>query len=74
MIIGECPYPECDGVHFIPVAPHCPAFSKEKCEVCGKDFWVLHSHVTPDAFTLEQFALRYHVDEDTKRITELVKA
>lgn len=70
MIIGDCPYEGCSGAHMIPCAPKCPAFSRQVCEECGRPFWLLHSRVDPKAFTEEEFAARYEVDEATKVITE----
>lgn len=70
MIFGDCPYDECDGSHAIPSAEHTPAFSKEKCETCGRDYWLYHSRLVPKAYTLEDFAAKYNVDEETRNITE----
>jgi hypothetical protein len=69
MIIGPCPY-ECGESHMIPCAPKCPAFSKETCEGCGKQYWLKHSRIAPEAYTLEEFAEKYAVDDATKKITD----
>jgi hypothetical protein len=67
MIIGPCPY--CDAPSMIPIAPKTPAFSKEECDNCGKEFWLLHSKWNPEKFTLEEFAEKYDVNEETRQIT-----
>lgn len=28
-----------------------PCFSKEICESCGKEYWLKHSRVNPEAYT-----------------------
>ena len=68
MIIGECPYEGCDGFHMIPIADKTPAFSKEKCETCGREYWLMHSRINPKAFTVEEFEKEYIVDDKTKTI------
>lgn len=72
MIIGDCPYEECGVPHMVPIAPKCPAFSKETCEGCGREYWILHSRILPEALTLEAFAMKYTVDEGTKQISTKV--
>lgn len=69
MIFGDCPYEDCDGTHAISSAEHTPAFSKEKCEKCGREYWMFHSRIVPEAYTLEAFANKYDVDEETRSIT-----
>lgn len=72
MIIGDCPYEDCDDNHWIPCAEKTPCFGKEVCETCGREYWMLHSRILPKAFTLEQFTEKYDVDETTKRITNKI--
>ena len=69
MIMGDCPYADCDGVHMISCAEKCPAFSHETCDDCGRTYWILHSRLLPEAFTEEEFAERYQLDEATRQIT-----
>jgi hypothetical protein len=71
MITGPCPYDGCTGVHMIPIAPKCPAFSKEICDECGREYWLYHSRVLPEVFTPEEFAKQFDVNEETKQITRL---
>ncbi len=70
MIIGDCPYDGCDDCHMVPCADECPAFSRETCDTCGRIYWLRHSRMLPEAFTEEQFAAKYRVDEETKVISE----
>jgi hypothetical protein len=66
MIIGECPYDDCDGSHMIAIAPQCPALSKHECETCGKEFWMYHSRIDPAAYTLKGFEETFWINEETK--------
>ena len=67
MIIGDCPYEGCDDTHWIAMGDMC-GFSKQTCDACGKDYWLKHSRVLPEAFTLEEFNEKYVVDEENKSI------
>lgn len=67
MIIGECPY--CDQIVTTECAEVCPAFSKETCPHCGKEYWLKHSRIDPKAYLLENVK----VDEETKQILEIVE-
>lgn len=69
MIFGDCPYDGCSGFHAIPCLA--PGWTKEKCETCGREFWLRHSRIDPEAYTLEGFAQKYAVDEIKKQIIEL---
>ena len=71
MIIGECPYEDCEGVSHIPCAERCPVFSREACESCGRTFWLLHSRVDPKAYTEQGFHEEYEVDFGTGRVKKL---
>jgi hypothetical protein len=68
MIIGQCPYEGCDGAHMIPIADKTPCFEKLVCEECHREYWLLHSRIDPQGFTLEEFAAEFDVDEKTKVI------
>lgn len=70
MIIGDCPYPDCQGRRMIPCARECPTFSKETCETCGRGFWLRHSRVDPKAHTEQDFHEEYEVDYEIGRITK----
>ena len=48
MIFGECPH--CDGFVINPIGP-APCWSKNTCEHCGKEYWLKHSRLDPEAFT-----------------------
>lgn len=65
MIIGECPYEDCHNVHMIPIADRCPAFSKETCDDCGREYWVIHSRINPEALTPAEFDARFVIEGNT---------
>jgi hypothetical protein len=71
MIFGDCPYEDCDGTHALGVPDQTPKFGKEKCEKCGREYWLYYSRFEPTAYTLEQFAQKFRVDEANKTITEI---
>ena len=68
MIFGDCPYEDCDDTHALPSAEHTPAFSKEACAKCGRTYWLYHSRFEPEAYTLDGFAAKFEVNEETKEI------
>jgi len=47
MIMGECPH--CNSSTWTPIGP-APCYSEEKCESCGKTYWLLHSRIDPVAY------------------------
>jgi hypothetical protein len=71
VIIGQCPYEDCDGTHMVPLARDValPCFEKLTCEYCLRPYWMKHSRILPECFTPDEFAAEYHVDEKTKVIT-----
>lgn len=71
MIIGECPYDDCDGPLFIPIADECPSFEKHDCETCKRIIWTYHSHWDPHSYTEEGFYKVYKVNEEAKTIAEI---
>lgn len=70
MQIGECPHDGCDDVQMrrLPDRP-LPALSKETCPGCGGDIWLYYSRVDPSAFTPEQFAEHFEINEATKSVS-----
>ena len=71
MILGNCPYEDCDDALMIPIADlPLPRFQRHKCEECKRTIWTLHSRITPESYTEEGFKERFDVDEATKHITE----
>ena len=71
MIIGDCPYEDCKGTHFLSSPEVTPKFGKEKCEECKREFWLYYSRFEPEAYTLEDFAKKYKVNEETRSIEAL---
>lgn len=70
MIFGDCPYEDCDSTHALGSPDHTPAFGKETCETCKREFWLYYSRFEPQAYTLEEFNKKFEVDEETKSIKE----
>jgi hypothetical protein len=67
MIIGSCPYTDCDEPFMIPIAA---GFEKWKCEKCDRVIWTRHSRFDPWSMTEAEFLATYEVDEANKRITK----
>jgi len=70
MIFGDCPYDDCNAPVSTACADKCPAFSKETCETCGREYWLKHSRIDPVAYTLKDFAEEYEIDEENRKITK----
>lgn len=73
MIFGDCPYEGCKGTHALSVPERTPAFAKNACEKCGKEYWVYYSRWEPEAYTPEAFAKKFSVNEETRKITPLTE-
>ena len=69
MILGSCPYEDCDEPLMLPIADVCPAFQKHTCEGCKRVIWTKHSRIDPESYTEEGFTEVYEVDETTKKIS-----
>ena len=67
MIFGDCPYEDCDGVHVVNFAG-IRVFQKLICEHCNREYWMLHSRVEPEAYTPDELAKEYEIDEETKTL------
>lgn len=61
MIFGACPY--CDHSMMFDVPDKAPVLSHQTCDACGKTFWEFHSRVFPRAYTEEEFAAAFEIDE-----------
>lgn len=72
MILGECPYDDCDQFEGreIPNGVRLPAFAQDTCSGCGRIVWVRFSRVDPVAYTEADFLARYVVDEETQQILD----
>jgi len=68
MIIGECPYEDCNGSLWIPIAEKCPAFQKHECEDCHRTIWTYHSRLDPKSYTEDGFKEEWIVDEENKSV------
>lgn len=65
MIIGPCPY--CDELMMNPAHPEgLLGFYKISCNDCGRSVWIYSSRLEPLAYTEEDFAKAYYLDEETK--------
>ena len=68
MIFGACPY--CDHPMTFTVPDKTPALSRQTCDACGKPFWEYHSRVAPMAYTEDEFAAAFVLDEDAGTFRE----
>lgn len=68
MNFGDCPYQECKGFISVAVPEKTPAFTKITCDECGRELWYRCSRIEPQAFTLDEFAAAYEVDEEKRTI------
>lgn len=69
MIIGDCPYDDCDELLMIPIAA---GFERHACDGCGRIMWTRHSRLDPWSMTEAEFLANYDVDQETKRVTPKV--
>ena len=69
MNFGDCPYDDCDGYLALAVPEHCPAFIRTTCPDCKRPVWYRLSRVAPNAWTPEEFAALYTVDEEAGIVT-----
>lgn len=67
MIIGGCPY--CDASQMNPYAGP-GKMEKIECDACHKFYWLRHSNIDPQAFTAEDFAERFELNESTKTLVD----
>ena len=68
MIIGECPYDDCNGSMFNPIAEIVPSFQKLECKRCNRAVWLFHSRIMPVAYTEAEFHEEFEVDEENYSI------
>ena len=69
MIIGGCPYSDCDELHLEGYEGPTPRFQHATCHGCHRTYWLLHSRIDPQAYTEADFAEQYVLDEATKQIS-----
>jgi len=70
MILGTCPYPNCDQFMANPIADlPLPQYERLRCEHCGRVVWLKHSRIDPEAWTDEDFREAHDVDDETKAVT-----
>ena len=67
MIIGSCPYADCDVAFMIPIAS---GYERWTCETCKRVIWTRHSRLDPWSMTEAEFLAAYNVDQATKQITK----
>jgi hypothetical protein len=68
--MGDCPYPDCDGAMFIPIAGRPPAFQRHECETCGRPIWTRHSRIDPWSMTESEFFVKYEIDDVKRTVRE----
>lgn len=70
MILGSCPYDDCDGHLMIPIADGpLPRFERHDCEHCKRHIWTRHSRWDPWSQTETEFLIEWTVDPATKVVT-----
>lgn len=69
MIMGNCPYPGCDGPLLVPIGDGAGSLLCHECRVCARPIWTYLSRVDPWSMTDEDFRREYVVNEETKQIT-----
>lgn len=72
MIIGECPYDDCNSDLWIPISKKCPVFQKHECKKCKRVIWTYHSRIDPYSYTEEGFLEEYKIDEETKSVEKII--
>ena len=70
MIIGSCPYNDCDETLVTSISDKAPIFEKGKCPECGRVYWRFHSRIQPYCLTESEFNEKYELDEKSKTIKE----
>jgi len=73
MIIGECPYDDCDhgAMRALPGPEvRLPAYARDHCKGCGRVVWVKYSRVYPIAWTESDFLAEHEIDEAMQQIRE----
>lgn len=71
MIIGKCPYDDCDEMLWILIADKLPCFEQHWCEKCGRVIWTYHSRIDPFSLTNDEFVHEYKIIENEKRIVKI---
>ena len=67
MIIGSCPYADCDEPFMLPIAH---GYQRWACEKCQRVIWTRHSRLDPWSLTEAEFLAQYEVVEATKQIVK----
>jgi len=73
VIIGKCPYDDCDEQMWNCICDDPPKFQRLVCEKCGRVIWLYHSRIDPVAYTEKGFFEKYDLNEATKSIKEKAK-
>lgn len=68
MNIGNCPYPDCEGMIALEVPERTPVYELVQCSACKRDVWYRLARVDPEAWTREQFEAEHIIDDVTKSI------
>jgi hypothetical protein len=62
MNFGDCPYEGCNGLLFVPVPEHTPAYTQVVCDTCKRPVWYKCSRLDPEAFTEADFERQYRIE------------
>jgi hypothetical protein len=66
VITGECPY--CSEIIFNHMPDRTPAYSKNTCDHCKKEYWMEYSRIDSNAWTIEGFENAFDINHETKII------
>lgn len=69
MIIGSCPYDDCNEPLMLGLPDmQLPAFSRHECDGCHRLIWTKFSRVDPQSWTEDGFLEEYEIDEETRQL------
>lgn len=72
MIMGSCPYEDCDAPLWRPICKSPPKLERHECESCQRVIWTYHSRWDPWSMTESDFLSVYEIDEGTKSVTKKI--
>lgn len=56
VIFGECPYCDSAVANHLAEGVALPVVSRETCEDCGRDYWLRHSRLDPEALPIDDWS------------------
>lgn len=65
MIIGGCPYDDCNAPLMTPIAT-AGMVERHECKHCQRTIWTYHSRIDPWSMTDDDFRQEWDVNEEEK--------